>query len=177
MNEYEMMTVFHPRLNADETAAAIAGLEEQIVANGGEMLSTDEWGRRRLAYPIDGVADGHYVLMTFNLPAAGAAPLERWIRISETTLRHLLIRGIIPFSGDRDGRDREDRYGRDDRDDRDGDGGDDRNRDGDDRDEDNRRDEPRAAVSAPAPEAEAADAPAEASETESSEDASSEDEA
>ena len=171
MNEYEMMTVFHPRLNADETAAAIAGLEEQIVANGGEMLSTDEWGRRRLAYPIDGVADGHYVLMTFNLPAAGAAPLERWIRISETTLRHLLIRGIIPFSGDRDGRDREDRYGRDDRDDRDGD------RDGDDRDEDNRRDEPRAAVSAPAPEAEAADAPAEASETESSEDASSEDEA
>ena len=171
MNEYEMMTVFHPRLNADETAAAIAALQEQIVANGGEMLSTDEWGRRRLAYPIDGVADGHYVLMTFNLPAAGAAPLERWIRISETTLRHLLIRGIIPFSGDRDGRDREDRYGREDRDDRDGD------RDGDDRDEDNRRDEPRAAVSAPAPEAEAADAPAEASETESSEDASSEDEA
>ena len=171
MNEYEMMTVFHPRLNADETAAAIAALQEQIVANGGEMLSTDEWGRRRLAYPIDGVADGHYVLMTFNLPAAGAATLERWIRISETTLRHLLIRGIIPFSGDRDGRDREDRYGRDDRDDRDGD------RDGDDRDEDNRRDEPRAAVSAPAPEAEAADAPAEASETESSEDASSEDEA
>lgn len=170
MNEYEMMTVFHPRLNADETAAAIAGLEEQIVANGGEMLSTDEWGRRRLAYPIDGVADGHYVLMTFNLPAAGAAPLERWIRISETTLRHLLIRGIIPFSGDRDGRDREDRYGRDDRDgdrdDRDGDGGD--------RDED----EPRAAASTPvAPAAEAADASAEASESESSEDASSEDEA
>ena len=171
MNEYEMMTVFHPRLNADETAAAIAALEEQIVANGGEMLSTDEWGRRRLAYPIDGVADGHYVLMTFNLPAAGAATLERWIRISETTLRHLLIRGIIPFSGDRDGRDREDRYGRDDRDDRDGD------RDGDDRDEDETRGEPRAAASASAPEAEAADAPAEASESESSEDASSEDEA
>ena len=179
MNEYEMMTVFHPRLNADETAAAIAALEEQIVANGGEMLSTDEWGRRRLAYPIDGVADGHYVLMTFNLPAAGAATLERWIRISETTLRHLLIRGIIPFSGDRDGRDREDRFGRDDRDDRDGDGGDRGDRDGDDRDEDNRRgsDEPRAEASAPAPAAEAADAPAEASETESSEDASSEDEA
>ena len=58
MNEYEMMTVFHPRLNADETTAAISGLEEQIVANGGEMLSTDNWGRRRLAYPINGVVDG-----------------------------------------------------------------------------------------------------------------------
>jgi len=165
------MTVFHPRLNADETTAAIAALEEQIVANGGETLSTDVWGRRRLAYPIDGVADGHYVLMTFNLPAAGAAALERWIRISETTLRHLLIRGIIPFSGDRDGRDREDRYSRDDRDgdDRDGDDRDDRD-DRRDRDDDGDRgsDEPRA--SAPEPEVEAADAAAEPTENESSED-------
>ncbi len=183
MNEYEMMTVFHPRLNADDTTAAIAALEEQVVANGGEMLSTDVWGRRRLAYPIDGVAEGHYVLMTFNLPASATGALERWIQISESTLRHLLIRGIIPFSGDRDGRDREDRYSRDDRDgDRDGDDRDrdDRDdRDRGDRDEDDDRGradsgEPRAEASEPespaAPEVEAADAPAEPSENESSED-------
>lgn len=134
MNEYEMMTVFHPRMNADETTAAVTSLEEQIVANGGELLSTDNWGRRRLAYPIDGAVDGTYVLMTFKMPAEGAAPLERWIRLSESTLRHLLIRGIIPFEGDRHGRDdRDDRYGRDDRDDRD-------DRDRDDRDEGDDRD-------------------------------------
>jgi len=177
VNEYEMMTVFHPRLNADETNAAIAALEEQVVANGGEMLSTDVWGRRRLAYPIDGVADGHYVLMTFNLPASATGALERWIQISETTLRHLLIRGIIPFSGDRDGRDREDRYSRDDRDgDRDGDDRDGDDRDRGDRDEDDDRGradsgEPRAQASEfEAPAVEAADAPAEPSENESSED-------
>jgi len=157
VNEYEMMTVFHPRLNADETTAAITALEEQIVANGGEMLSTDNWGRRRLAYPIDGVADGNYVLMTFNFPPANTGALERWIRISETTLRHMLIRGIIPFAGDRDGRDRDDRDDRYSRDDRDGD------RDRDDRDDDGDRgsQEPRAAESASAPAVEAADAPAE----------------
>jgi small subunit ribosomal protein S6 len=121
VNEYELMTVFHPRLGAEETAAAIAALQEQVVANGGEVLSTDDWGRRRLAYPINGVPDGNYVLMTFKMPATGTVPLERWLRLSESTLRHLLIRGIIPFEADRHGRDdrsRDDRD-RDDRDDRD----------------------------------------------------------
>lgn len=117
-----MMTVFHPRLNADETAAAVSGVEQAIVTQGGEMLSTDVWGRRRLAYPIKGVNDGTYVLMTFKMPPTGTVVLERGLRISEDVLRHLLIRGIIPFEGGRDGRDRD----RDDRDDRDRD---DRDRD------------------------------------------------
>lgn len=146
MNEYEMMTVFHPRLNADDAGVAVTALEAQVAAQGGEMLSTDVWGRRRLAYPIDGVTEGTYVLMTFNLPPTGTVPLERWMRISDTVLRHLLIRGIIPFEGGRDERDdRDDRYDRDDRDDRDGDR---RDRDDDrDRREDDR---PQAAVEAPA---------------------------
>jgi len=144
VNEYELMTVFHPRLNADETTAAIAAVEAQIVANGGEMLSTDVWGRRRLAYPIKGYLEGTYTLMTMKMPAEAAAPVERWLRISEASLRHLLIRGIIPFEPQSRGRDGggygRDDDGRDDRDDRDdredrrdrgdrddaGDGGDDR---------------------------------------------------
>lgn len=156
MNEYELMTVFHPRLNVDETSAAVASLEEQIVANGGEVLSTDDWGRRRLAYPIDGVLDGTYVVLTFKMPPTSTATLERWIRLSELTLRHLLIRGIIPFQGDRFGRD-DRRDDRDDRDDRDG------------RDEDDARDggwdraddEPRAEVRTSNPPVAAADADAE----------------
>src|SRR5690606_22099949 len=112
-----MMTIIHPRLNADESAAAVAVVEEQIAAHGGELLGTDVWGRRRLAYPIKGVTDGTYVLLTFNMPPENTAALERWLRISESVLRHMLIRGIIPFEGGRD--DREDRFDRDDRDDRD----------------------------------------------------------
>ncbi|MEX2032729.1 MAG: 30S ribosomal protein S6 [Dehalococcoidia bacterium] len=120
MNEYEMMTIIHPRLNADDTTAAITAVEEQIAANGGELLSTDVWGRRRLAYPINGVNEGTYVLMTFNLPPTATATLERGLRISESVLRHLLIRGIIPFEAGRDERDdRDDRRDREDRDDRD----------------------------------------------------------
>lgn len=112
MNEYEMMTIIHPRLNADETTAAIEAVERLIATNAGELLSTDVWGRRRLAYPINHVNDGTYVLMTFNMPPTGTAPMEREMRISESVLRHMLIRGIIPFEGGRDERDdRDDRRG------------------------------------------------------------------
>jgi len=129
VNEYELMTILHPRLTADETAAAIASIEAQITAQGGEMLSTDVWGRRRMAYPINGNMDGTYVLMTLKMPPAGASPLESWLIITDPVLRHLLIRGIIPYQGrserdddrdrDRDRDDRDDRDGRDDRGDRD----------------------------------------------------------
>jgi len=132
VNEYELVSIVHPRLNADETAAAIANIEAQIATNGGEMLSTDVWGRRRLAYPIKHLLEGTYVLMTFRLPPEGAPVLEAWLRISEQVIRHLLVRGIIPLQGhDRRDRDRDDRdRDRDDRDDRD-----ERGRDRDERDD------------------------------------------
>ena len=168
MNEYEMMTIIHPRLNADDTTAAVTAVEEQIVANGGELLSTDVWGRRKLAYPIDGVTDGTYVLMTFNLPPTGTVALERGLRISESVLRHLLIRGIIPFEAARDDRDdRDDRRDRDDRDDRDD------RRDGGDRDDrEEREDRPASTDSAPIASAESAPVAAEPTEAPAADDES-----
>jgi small subunit ribosomal protein S6 len=127
MSEYELMTILHSRLTADESAAAVEAVQAQIASHGGEVLTTDVWGRRRLAYPIGGAMEATYVLFTLNMPPEGTAPLEAWLGVSEQVIRHLLIRGIIPYTGrgqddrdrDRD-RDREDRDDRDDdRDDRD----------------------------------------------------------
>ncbi|MSQ31343.1 MAG: 30S ribosomal protein S6 [Dehalococcoidia bacterium] len=128
------MTILHPRLTADELAAAVAAVEAQVAAQGGEMISTDVWGRRRLAYPINGSMDGNYVLMTLRLPAPGASPLEAWLIISEPVLRHLLIRGIIPYQGRGRDDDRDRDRDRDDRDDRRDDRDDHADRDRDDRD-------------------------------------------
>jgi small subunit ribosomal protein S6 len=129
VNEYELVSIIHPRLNADETAAAIATIQGQIEAQGGEILSVDIWGRRRLAYPIKHLLEGTYVLMTFKLAPEKAPVLEALLRISEQVIRHLLVRGIIPFQGhDRRDRDRDDR-------DRDRDDRDDRGRDRDERDD------------------------------------------
>ena len=120
MNEYELMVILHPRLTADETATALASIEAQITGQAGELLTTDVWGRRRLAYPINGSMDGTYVLFTLKMPAAGASPLEAWLVITDPVIRHLLIRGIIPYQGrDRNYDDRDRDRDRDDRDDRD----------------------------------------------------------
>ncbi len=99
MHEYELMYILHPRLTADETAGAIERVSERVTSVGGEILSIDNWGRRRLAYPIHHHFEGTYVLATMRLPAEATAPLESALRISEDVIRHLLIRGIIAYEG------------------------------------------------------------------------------
>jgi len=99
LNEYELMYILHPRLSADEATASIERVNQQIVGQGGEVLSLDNWGRRRLAYPIKHHFEGTYVLTTFRMPAEGTTPFEQQLIIAEDVIRHLLIRGIIPFEG------------------------------------------------------------------------------
>ena len=100
MNEYELMAVLHPRLTADETDGAIEFLREQVTSNGGEVIEVDNWGRRRLAYPVDANFEGTYILTTLKLPSEGTRPFEAQLVQSEDVIRHLLIRGIIPYEGE-----------------------------------------------------------------------------
>ena len=99
MNEYELLYVVSPRLTADEaegTAERVRGLIED---GGGEVLMADNWGRRRLAYPIGRHFEGTYVLKHLRLPPGAVAGFERALHISEDILRHLLVRGIVPDYG------------------------------------------------------------------------------
>ena len=97
MNEYELMYVLHPRLTEEELDAAVERISALVTDPGGEILSVDRWGRRRLAYPIDRNMEGYYVLSTFKASAEAAGPLEAQLNLSEEVLRHLIIRGIIPY--------------------------------------------------------------------------------
>ena len=97
MNEYELMYVLHPRLTPEEIEAAVERISALVTSPGGEILSVDQWGRRRLAYPIDRNMEGYYVLSTFKAPADVPGSLEGQLNLSEDVLRHLLIRGIIPY--------------------------------------------------------------------------------
>jgi small subunit ribosomal protein S6 len=97
VNEYELMYVLHPRLTAEEIEAAVERISALVTEPGGEIISVDQWGRRRLAYPIDRNLEGYYVLSTFKAPGTVAGPIEAQLNLSEDVLRHLLIRGIIPY--------------------------------------------------------------------------------
>lgn len=96
LKEYELLFIVSPRVPADDVPAAIDRVTGLVTAGGGEVLSTDNWGRRRLAYPIKHYFEGNYVLLTLRMPPAAAAPLEASLIISEEVIRHLLTEGITP---------------------------------------------------------------------------------
>ena len=96
MNEYELIYVISPRLMVEEADATIERIQGLIEDTGGEILMTDNWGRRRLAYPIKHHFEGTYVLTHITMPPDRIAGFERALNINENVLRHLLVRGIIP---------------------------------------------------------------------------------
>ena len=91
MNKYEAMYVITPELEDEAVKGIIEKYTGIITANGGEIEKVDEWGRRRLAYPINDLNEGYYVLMTFNAAAAIPHELDRLFRINDSVMRSLIV--------------------------------------------------------------------------------------
>jgi small subunit ribosomal protein S6 len=103
LKEYELLYIVSPRVAVDDVPNTIERVSALVTDSGGEVLSVDNWGRRRMAYPIRHYFEGTYVVMTLRMEPSAAAPLEASLIISEDVLRHLLTEGIIPpVNRDRD---------------------------------------------------------------------------
>ena len=98
MNQYEVMYVIDTALEEGARSELINRFSNIVTANGGNVDRVDEWGKRRLAYPINYKTEGYYVLMYMTAPADLPRELERNLQISESVLRYLVIRfeGPIP---------------------------------------------------------------------------------
>ena len=98
MNQYEVMYVIDTALEEGARSELINRFSNIVTNNGGKVDRVDEWGKRRLAYPINYKTEGYYVLMYMTAPAALPRELERNLQISESVLRYLVIRfeGPIP---------------------------------------------------------------------------------
>lgn len=92
MHHYELVTILSPQLNEEELPSTVERISSFITGRGGEVTSTDQWGKRRLAYPIQKFTEGNYVVTQIALDAPRAAELEANLRISEDVLRYLLVR-------------------------------------------------------------------------------------
>ena len=86
--KYEVLYILDPNLGEEATAALVEKFKALVEGNG-TLTSIDEWGKRRLAYPINDLMEGYYVLMTFNAAAAVAAELDRNFRITDGVRRTL----------------------------------------------------------------------------------------
>lgn len=110
LNDYELLYILSPRVPTDEVANAIERVNTLVANAGGEVVAVDNWGRRRLAYPIRQYFEGTYVVLTLKMPPAGATGLEAALIISDEVIRHMLTVGIIPRTPS--GRSRSDEFER-----------------------------------------------------------------
>ena len=92
LHDYELVVVFSPEVVEEEYEAAVDSVGRFVTEKGGDVSSVEQWGKRRLAYPIKHFTEGSYVLTRFKLNPALGKELEASLRISEQVLRHLLIR-------------------------------------------------------------------------------------
>lgn len=88
MAKYETMLVTSSKLDEEATAALVGKFKSMIEENG-TIDSVDEWGKRRLAYPINDEVEGVYTVMQFTSNPEFPAELERVYKITDGVLRFL----------------------------------------------------------------------------------------
>lgn len=87
-----MVAVIDPSLEDDGLGTVVDRLQKVIQEQGGEIQEVDNWGRRRLAYPIDRHQDGNYVVTQFRLLPNRVRGLEDVLQRSEEVIRHLVVK-------------------------------------------------------------------------------------
>jgi small subunit ribosomal protein S6 len=92
VREYELMVVLDPNLDDTAIEALTTRINGLITQRGGTIDNVDNWGRKRLAYPIGRYRDGIYILTRMQLPPNAAVEIERALKLTETVIRHLLVR-------------------------------------------------------------------------------------
>jgi small subunit ribosomal protein S6 len=92
LRDYEILYIVRPDLDDEQVAEAVQRVNTLIANSGGSSQRTDVWGRRRLAYEVDHLREGHYVLTEFEIEPERIAEMESSLKISDTVFRHLIVR-------------------------------------------------------------------------------------
>jgi small subunit ribosomal protein S6 len=96
LRDYEILYIVRPDLDEEHVSEAVATVTKLIENLGGSHQKTDVWGRRRLAYEVRHLREGHYVLTDFQIEPERVAEMEATLKISDTVFRHLIVRKPEP---------------------------------------------------------------------------------
>ena len=92
MRDYELVVVISPSVTDDEVSSTIEKINQFISERSGSTTEVNQWGRRKLAYPIKDFTEGNYVLTQFKMDPKLTAELEASLELWDEVLRHLLVR-------------------------------------------------------------------------------------
>jgi small subunit ribosomal protein S6 len=91
LNQYEIAVLFDPGLEIDLDKST-AKIEKIFKDNGGKVAKTDNWGKRKLAYPINKQDHAVYVFYTVDMPAEGVQKVENTLNITDEVIRFLITK-------------------------------------------------------------------------------------
>ena len=90
MKAYELLFFVAPSIDEESRAAVMKRIETALA--DGTVDNVDNWGKRKLAYEVDGLTDGDYTLIDFHTNPENIAELNRVLRINDSVVRHMVVR-------------------------------------------------------------------------------------
>ena len=92
MRRYETTFIASPLLTEEQVDDLVRHFEGIIAEQGGELLKTDKWGRKKLAYEVQKFSEGYYTLFEMNAGSTLIAELERRFRNDDSVIKFLSVR-------------------------------------------------------------------------------------
>ncbi len=92
MNHYETVFILNPVLSETQIEETVKKFEDLLITNGAKMVSKEDWGLKKLAYPIQHKKSGFYHLFEFTAPGEAIGPYELEFRRDERIMRFLTVK-------------------------------------------------------------------------------------
>ena len=91
VRKYETTYIVNAALEDNEIEQINEKIANYLKDNGAEILESNKWGRKRLAYPINKKFNGFYTHLIFNAPSESIPEFERFLVLDDTVMRHLTL--------------------------------------------------------------------------------------
>lgn len=92
MKAYELLFFVAPSIDEETRLAVMKRIETAITADNGTIDNVDNWGKRKLAYEVNGLTDGDYTLIDFHANPESIAELDRVLRITDAVERFMIVK-------------------------------------------------------------------------------------
>ena len=92
LSDYELVLIISPEVVEEKFEATIESISQFITGRGGVISDIEQWGKKKLAYPIKHFLEGSYVLLRFKSKPTLGKELKASLQISEEVMRHLLLK-------------------------------------------------------------------------------------
>ncbi|MFB4163627.1 30S ribosomal protein S6 [Alteribacillus sp. JSM 102045] len=92
MRKYEVLYIIHPGVDENGIKETIEHYNNVLTNNGAEIEKVEEMGKRRLAYEINDLKDGYYVVVYTKADAEATNEFDRLVKMDDNVIRHIVVK-------------------------------------------------------------------------------------